>query len=206
MLHVALTGNVASGKSTVAGLFRAWGATVIDADELVRESQRPGTETLARIVARFGPDVVTGDGELDRAALRAQVFADPAARADLEAIVHPAVWRRRAALIAEARARGDEVVVSDIPLLFETAARGLFRLGSVDAIVLVDAPAAVRRRRLVDARGIDPAEADRIIEAQLPAEEKRDRSTWIIENDADLATLEHRTRAVWDAMVERARA
>jgi dephospho-CoA kinase len=126
MLHVALTGNVASGKSTVAGLFREWGATVIDADELVRESQQPGTDTFRRIVARFGRDVVTPAGDLDRGALRARVFSDHAARADLEAIVHPAVWRRRAAMLSEARGRGDRIVVSDIPLLFETAARGLF--------------------------------------------------------------------------------
>lgn len=204
MLHVALTGNVASGKTSVAELFRRWGATIIDADELVREAQRPGTPTLEAIVARFGPAVLTPAGELDRGALRARVFADPAARSDLEAIVHPAVWRRRAALLAEARARGDAVVVSDIPLLFETIDAGTFPLESVDAIVLVDAPAATRRERMVASRGLAAAEADRMIAAQMPAEEKRGRSTWIVENDADRATLERRARAVWDALRARA--
>lgn len=203
MLHVALTGNVASGKSTVARLFRDWGATIIDADRLVREAQAPGTDTLARIVERFGPDVVTRTGELDRVALRERVFGDAAARRDLEAIVHPAVWRRREELLEEARARGDRVVVSDIPLLFEVADAGRFALDSLDAIVLVDSPAPVRRDRLVSLRGIDGAEADRMIAAQLPSERKRHRSTWVIDNDADLPALERRARAVWDALVAR---
>ena len=204
MLHVALTGNVASGKSTVARLFREWGATVIDADRLVREAQEPGTPTFARIVERFGPAVVTAAGQLDRAALRARVFRDPVARGDLEAIVHPAVWRRRAALLDEARARGDRIVVSDIPLLFEVAAQGRFPLNSLDAIVLVDAPAEVREARLVSLRGIDPADARRMIAAQMPSDAKRDRSTWVIDNDGDLALLERRARAVWDELAAQA--
>ena len=204
MLHVGLTGNVASGKSTVARLFRDWGATIIDADELVREAQQPGTETLAAIVDRFGPDVVTDSGELDRRALRDRVFGDPAARAALEAIVHPAVWRRRDALLAEARNRGDAIVVSDIPLLFEVAAQGRFPLDSLDAIVLVDAPAHVRRDRLVSLRGVEPAAADGMIAAGMPSELKRERSTYVIENDGSLADLTRRARRVWDALAARA--
>jgi dephospho-CoA kinase len=200
MFHVALTGNVASGKSTVARLFRDWGATVIDADRLVRDAQRPGTATFARIVERFGPDVVNAAGELDRGALRARVFRDPVARTDLEAIVHPAVWRARAMLLQEARARGDRIVVSDIPLLFEVADQGAFPLDSLDAIVLVAAPADTREARLVTFRGIDPAEARRMIAAQMPSEAKRDRSTYVIDNDGDLALLERRARAVWDQL------
>lgn len=200
MLHVALTGNVASGKSTVAGLFREWGATIIDADRLVREAQQPGSETLAAIVERFGAGVMTPGGELDREALRELVFRDPAARRDLEAIVHPAVWRRRDALLDEARRRGDRLVVSDIPLLFEVADAGRFPLESLDAIVLVDAPADLRRARLVSLRGIDPAAAERMIAAQMPGELKRPRSTWVIDNDADLPTLARRARAVWDEL------
>lgn len=204
MLHVGLTGNVASGKSTVAALFRGWGATIIDADQLVREAQEPGTDTLASIVERFGPEMVTSGGELDRAALRERVFNDPGARRDLEAIVHPAVWRRRDALLEAARARGDSVVVSDIPLLFEVADAGRFPLESLDAIVLVDAPADVRRDRLVSLRGIDGAEADRMIAAQMPTDRKRHRSTWVIDNDADLPALEQRARVVWNALLARA--
>src|SRR5713101_3827428 len=107
-LNVALTGNIAAGKSAVIELFRSWGATIIDADQLVREAEAPGTDVLTAIVRRFGSDVLAPDGGLDRAALTA-----------LNAIVHPTVQRRREELLAEARARGDAVVINDIPLLFE---------------------------------------------------------------------------------------
>jgi dephospho-CoA kinase len=201
MRSIALTGNVAAGKTRVAELFRQWGATMIDADQLVREVQAPGTPEFAAIVARFGPGAVDLDGTLDRAALRSLVFADPAARQALEAIVHPAVARRRAALLEAARARGDPVVVSEIPLLFETMDPARF-----DAVVLVDAPESVRHDRLVRERGLDSQEARRVMAAQWPAERKRawrdpaGRGALVIENDGDLATLERRARAVWDAL------
>src|SRR5690349_13521978 len=121
MLNVALTGNIAAGKSTVADLFRAWGAVVIDSDELVRVEQAPGSPVLAAIAARFGADVLLADGSLDRARLRGKVMGNPDALAALNAIVHPEVFRRRAALVQEAAARGERMVVSDIPLLFEVA-------------------------------------------------------------------------------------
>ena len=195
MLNVALTGNVASGKSAVAALFAAWGATVIDADAIVHELQRPGTGVYDAILGRFGPRVVGPRGLLDRDALRARVLADPDARRDLEAIVHPAVARRREELMADARRRGVQVVVSDIPLLFEALDPAAF-----DAVVLVDAPEAERRRRLVVERGLDPAEAERLMAAQLPSAAKRARSTWVIENDGTLADLERRARGVWEAL------
>ena len=195
MIHVALTGNVAAGKSTVAELFRRWGATVIDADRLVRESQEPGSPVLEAIVRRFGGGVLQADGHLDRARLRALILADEAARRDLEALVHPEVQRRQAALVDAARRRGDAVVVSDIPLLFEAGDPGAY-----DAVVLVDAPDAVRRRRLVTLRGLPDDEAARLIATQLPAADKRRRSTHVIDNDGDPAALEARARAVWTAL------
>src|SRR3989442_1116282 len=106
MLNVALTGNIAAGKSTVVGFFRRWGATIIDADELAREAEAPGSEVLATIVRRFGADVLGADGALDRAALRSKVMGDDGALADLNAIVHPAVQRRRRDLQREAQRRG----------------------------------------------------------------------------------------------------
>lgn len=199
MLNVGLTGNIAAGKSSVAELFRGWGATVIDADQLVREAQAPGGPVLRAIVARFGGGVLRPDGALDRAALRALVMADSAALADLNRMVHPEVHRLRAERLAAARERGDRIVVSDIPLLFEAADPAEF-----DAIVLVDAPEAVRRARLMAARGLPAGEADRMIAAQLPSRDKRARSQYVIDNTGDRADLERAARAVWQALLARA--
>jgi dephospho-CoA kinase len=199
MLNVALTGNIAAGKSAVAELFRAWGATLIDADRLAREAQAPGTPGLRAIAERLGPDLVGADGALDRAALRRRVMADPAALAELNRIIHPEVLRRRRALEAEARRRGDRIVVSDIPLLFEVADPAAF-----DVVVLVDAPEPVRRARLIMERGLSALEADRMLAAQAPSGPKRERSTFVIDNDGDLATLEERAREVWTALLARA--
>src|SRR5438093_1728031 len=189
MLNVALTGNIAAGKSSVVELFRGWGATVIDADELARQAQAPGGEVLAAIVRRFGADVLAPDGALDRAALRAKVMGDQAALDALNQIVHPAVRRRRDELLREARARGDVLVVNDIPLLFEVLDPAQF-----DAIVLVDAATTVRRTRLRALRGLGSEEVDRMIAAQMPAERKRARSQFVLENDGSLADLEQKAR------------
>ncbi|MFL5495494.1 MAG: dephospho-CoA kinase [Gemmatimonadales bacterium] len=199
MLNVALTGNIAAGKSTVAELFRDWGAVLIDADRLVRDAEAPGSPVLHLIAARFGSDLIGPAGQLDRAALRRRVMGDPAARADLERIVHPDVSRRRSALLAEARARGARIVVSDIPLLFEALDPLAF-----DAVVLVDAPIPVRRARLLAERGLPEEDADRMLAAQMPSAEKRARSTYIIDNDADRATLERRAAEVWQALLAHA--
>ena len=199
MLSVALTGNIGAGKSTVAELFKRWGATVIDADQLVREAQAPGQPVLAKIAARFGKELLQSDGTLDRAALRARVLADARALADLNRIVHPEVHRRRQELLGKARARGDRIVVSDIPLLFESADPAEF-----DAIVLVEAPEAVRRARLLATRTLPAEEADRLIAVQLSSTPKRARSDYLIENDGDLPALERAASAVWDALVARA--
>ena len=199
MLNVALTGNIAAGKSAVADLFRRWGAAVLDADAMVREVQAPGGPVMRRIAERFGDAVVRPDGSLDRAALRRIVMADADARAELERIVHPAVYARRAELAAEAEARGARIAVSDIPLLFESGDPQAF-----DAVVLVDAAEAVRLRRLVEQRGLTEAEARDLIRAQLPASAKRARSDFVIENDGDLAALERAASEVWRALVARA--
>ena len=199
MLNIALTGNIASGKSTVSELFRRWGATIVDADRLVREAQAPGSAVLRGIVDRFGLEVLRSDGTLDRPALRAVILADPAARADLNALVHPEVHRLRRQRVAEASSRGDRIVVNDIPLLFEASDPTEF-----DAIVLVDAPEAVRHSRLVGARGLAPDEVDRMMGIQQPSVGKRARSDYVIDNDGDYATLERRAREVWDALSARA--
>jgi dephospho-CoA kinase len=199
MLHVALTGNVAAGKSTVAGLFRRWGAFVTDADAIVRDLQRPGTPVFDAIVARFGAGVVAPDGTLDRAALRRAALATPETLAALNAIVHPAVRERRGTLVADAARSGARIAVHDIPLLFEAADPDTF-----DAVILVDAPEALRRERLVRGRGLDPGEADRLIAAQMPARAKRARSDFVIDNAGSVEALEAAARTVWEALSERA--
>jgi dephospho-CoA kinase len=198
MLNVALTGNIAAGKSEVVRRFAEWGATVIDADQLAREAQAPGTEVLRGIVQRFGKEVLNADGSLDRAALRGLVMADEGALSALNGIVHPAVRRRRDELLAEAKARGDRVVLSDIPLLFEAADPSQF-----DVVVLVDAPEALRRERLIAHRGLSPEEADRMIRAQIPSEVKRARADLVIDNTGTLEALDQGARAAWEELLRR---
>jgi dephospho-CoA kinase len=192
MLSLALTGNIASGKSSVAGLLAARGATIIDADQLARDAVAPGTAGLEAIISHFGAEVLAPDGSLDRAVLREIVFRDPAAREALNAIVHPEVGRLREAALAAARSRGDRLVISDIPLLFEVGLEGAF-----DGVILVDAPEAVRLARLLRDRGLGEAEAQAMIDAQWPSSSKRAGSRWIVENDGDRATLERRVGALW---------
>lgn len=198
MLNVGLTGNIAAGKSTVVDLFRGWGATIIDADQLAREAQAPGTDVLAAIARRFGTDVLLPDGALDRAALRGKVMGDDAALSALNAIVHPAVQRRRAQLLEDAKSKGVRIVINDIPLLFEALDPASF-----DAVVLVDAPAAVRRARLRLLRGLTNAEADAMIAAQMPSERKRSRAQYVIDNDGSREALEAKAREVFDALATR---
>ncbi|HEX6926057.1 MAG TPA: dephospho-CoA kinase [Longimicrobiaceae bacterium] len=199
MLKVGLTGNIAAGKSTVVDVWRELGARVVDADELARRAVEPGSPGLRRIVERWGTGVLNAAGELDRAAMRARVFSDPAARSELESIIHPFVAAARDAEFAAAEREGDPVVVADIPLLFEVGREKEF-----DLVVLVDAPEAVRRERLVRDRGLDPVEADRMIAAQMPATEKRPRADIIIDNAGSLEALRNRAREAWSEILRRA--
>jgi dephospho-CoA kinase len=195
MLLIGLTGNIASGKSTVARMLSARGATIIDADALARDAVAVGSAGHRAIVERWGDDVLTPDGGLDRAALRQLVFQEPAELEALNAIVHPEVSRLREELVSEARERGDQMLVCDIPLLFE---RRL--VDDFDRIVLVDAPRPLRLERLMRDRGLSHTEAVNMIAAQMPAELKRARADFVIMNDGDLATLEERVVAVWRAL------
>jgi len=197
VLSVALTGNVAAGKTTVARWWREWGGTVIEADTLVREVQAPGSPVLTAIQERFGDAMVRDDGALDRAALRRVVFRDAEARAALNAIVHPAVQARRGTLLADAAARGARLVVSDIPLLFEVLDPSQF-----DVVVLVDAPEDVRRARLISDRGLLPEEADRLMAAQDPSGPKRARSDIVIDNVGSLDTLRTAAAEAWGRLLD----
>lgn len=201
MLLVGLTGNIGSGKSTVAQMFSERGATVIDADVLARRAVEVGTAAYGKIVARWGAAVLAPDGHLDRAALRRIVFADHDQLEELNQIVHPEVERLRLRLIEQARARGDRIVICDIPLLFERHMTDRF-----DRIVLVDASRAVRLERLVKDRELRETEAMDMIAAQMPAELKRARADFIIENDGTFAQLERRVQDVWAALARQAQA
>jgi dephospho-CoA kinase len=201
MIVVGLTGNIASGKSTVARRLAERGVPVIDADVLAREVVAPGEPALARIVERFGREVLASDGSLDRPALRRRVFADDRARADLDAIVHPEVARRRRDALDAARARGERIVVCDVPLLFEAGLADTF-----DLVVLVDAPEAQRLTRLMRLRGLPEHEARAMLRAQASAAAKRWQADYVIENDGPLAELERRVDKVWNAIERRAAA
>lgn len=199
MLLVGLTGNIASGKSTVARLLSERGATIIDADVLARRAVEMGTPAYAQIVKRWGTEVLSPDGVLDRAALRRRVFKDQEQLEALNGIIHPEVARLRERLVAEARRRGDRVVVCDIPLLFEKRMAEEF-----DRIVLVDAPRPLRLERLVRDRGLRETEAMDMIAAQMPAELKRARADFVVDNVETLGALERRVDEVWRSLFDEA--
>jgi dephospho-CoA kinase len=195
MILIGLTGNIASGKSEVARMLAERGATLIDADVLAREAVEPDTQALRDIVKRWGKDVLKSDGSLDRGALRQIVFADQNELDALNRIVHPGVTRLRDREIAKARERGDQLVVCVIPLLFE---RNLVE--EFDAIVLVDAPRLLRLERLVRTRGLDETDAMNMIVSQMPAELKRARADYVIENNGSLEDLERDVDVLWSSL------
>jgi dephospho-CoA kinase len=197
MLLVGVTGNIASGKSTVAQMLSERGATIIDADVLARRAVERGTVAYERIIERWGDRVLASNGDLDRAALRGIVFSDPDELERLNAIVHPEVERMRDRLVAEAQERGDRIVVCDIPLLFERHLSENF-----DRIILVDAPRPLRLARLVEDRGLREREAMEMITAQMPAELKRARADIVIDNDGSLAKLERDVEAAWATLLQ----
>lgn len=195
MIYVGLTGNIASGKSQVSRMLAARGAVIVDADILAREAVEPGSPGYERVVARWGKDVLTPDGTIDRAKLRHLVFGDRDELEALNAIVHPGIARLRRARIAEGRASGATMLVYVAPLLFE---RHIAR--EFDAIILVDAPRAVRLQRLVDQRGIPMDDAVNMIASQMPAELKRAQTDFVIENDGTLEELERQVDDVWNRL------
>jgi dephospho-CoA kinase len=196
-VRVGLTGGIGAGKSSVASVFRERGALIVDADALAREALAPGSAG-ARAVAAAWPQVVDAGGAVDRAALAALVFGDPAVRERLNAIVHPEVRARAEAIERDAPA--GTIVVHDVPLLFEGE---YWR--SCEVTVLVVAPVEARIARTVARGGIAAAQVHDRMRAQIDPDEARRRATFVIENDADLATLRARTNEVFDRILERVR-
>jgi dephospho-CoA kinase len=189
---IGLTGGIGSGKSAAAAFLRKLGVTVIDADEGTRAVQAPGSEGLHRLVEAFGPEMLTTEGALDRAALGAVVFADASARQRLNAIVHPLVREWMAERVREAAERGYEVVVLDIPLLFET--RGTEGL---DAVILVYSPEELQLKRLVEQRGMDEGAARERIAAQMPIDDKRRLASHVVVNTGTLEDLRSEVERTW---------
>lgn len=189
-MRVGLTGGVGSGKSTVAAELSELGAVVIDADQLAREVVARGTPGLAAVVAEFGEQLLTPEGDLDRPAMGALVFGDDERRRALEAIVHPLVFERYAEL--EGATGPDDVVVHDIPLLVESG-----RADEFEAVLVVDVPDEVRIERMVRDRGWTREDAESRIAAQAGREERLAVATHVIDNAATREELRERVRAVW---------
>lgn len=194
---IALTGGIASGKSTIARRLAEHGAVVVDADAIVREVQRPGSPVLEDIAAQFGADVLTADGELDRQKLASLVFGDEAAVRRLNAIVHPAVRAESARRFAAALARDPEaVVVYDVPLLLEARAEDPWEL-----VVVAHAPAVQRRERLIELRGMTPGDADARIASQVDDDRRLCIADVVIDTSGDIADTISQTDALWDRLV-----
>lgn len=198
MQRIGLTGGIASGKSVAAARLAELGAVVIDHDDLAREAVRPGSTGLESVVDEFGPGVLAADGSLDRAALGRIVFADPAARERLNGLVHPVIRRLAAEReAAAAAAHAGAVVVHDIPLLVETGQAGAFHL-----VVVVDAPADLRVRRLVEQRGLDPEEARRRVAAQAGDAERLAAADRVLDGSGTVAALREQVDALWARIEE----
>ncbi|MBN9177093.1 MAG: dephospho-CoA kinase [Microbacterium sp.] len=193
MTLIALTGGIASGKSTIARRLAEHGAVIVDADALVREVQRPGSPVVTAIADAFGSDVVTRDGALDRAALGARVFGDPEALGRLNAIVHPAVRAESARRFAAAAAADPAaVVVYDVPLLVEARVDDPW-----DLIVVADAPAELRARRLVELRGLNADEASARIASQVDDDTRRAIADVVIDTSGSVDATLAQTDALW---------
>lgn len=195
-VRVALTGGVASGKTTVSAMLAELGAVVIDADLLAREVVAPGTDGLAEVVAAFGPDVLTDTGELDRPALGAIVFADEDRRRTLEAIIHPRVRARAAEL--EAAAPAGVLIVHDIPLLVETG-----RAAEFDAVIVVDVPEETQVDRMVGLRDLTEADARARIAAQASRDQRAATATYLIDNTGSLDALRARVEEIATELTNR---
>ena len=198
MLLVGLTGGIGSGKSTVARLLEKRGAVVFDADLLAREAVEPGTPGHAAVMERFGADVLAPGGELDREALASIVFADPAARRDLEQIVHPEV-RRLFAEGSEAYRDTDRVVVFSAPLLVETGMHTAF-----EVLVVVSATVATQIERLMRQRGMSEPSIRARIDAQAPLEDKAAAADVLVDNEGSLDELESQVEQLWNDLSARA--
>jgi dephospho-CoA kinase len=188
---IGLTGGVGTGKSTVATMLRELGAVVVDADEATHAVYEPGTPGFEAVVSEFG-DYYVRDGRIDRQRLGELIFKDAASRRRLNAIVHPLVREWMAARTIEATERGAEIVVQEVPLLFENGLEPLY-----SSVVLVYVPEEVQLERLVEGRGFTPERASAVIATQVPIEEKRRRAHIVIDNSGTVEQTRAQVEQLW---------
>jgi dephospho-CoA kinase len=187
--RIGLTGGIGSGKTTVAAMLAERGAVIIDADQISREIVRPGSPALGEIVTVFGPGVLREDGTLNRGELARLAFSDKEQTKRLNAIMHPRISAESAARIAAAPA--DSIVVYDMPLLVETK-----QDAAVDHVIVVDVPVEIQRERAI-ARGLDPVDVDRRIEAQATREQRLAVADTVIDNSGDLDSTSRQVDDLW---------
>lgn len=189
---IGVTGGIGSGKSTVARMLGALGATVIDADAIAREIVEPGTDGLGALVEAFGPEILDDEGRLMRGVLAAQVFQDSGKTQQLNAIMHPRIAEVAQERIASAE---NEIVVYDMPLLFETGQQEF-----VDYVVVVDVPEEMQVDRAVHLRGLDRADVERRMQVQISRDQRIAAADFVIDNSGDLAHTEDGVRRLWQSI------
>jgi dephospho-CoA kinase len=201
VIIAGLTGGIASGKSTVSGFFADAGARIIDADEIARAVVRRGSPAYNEIIDFFGDSILLPDGEIDRKRLGDIIFNDPGKKARLDAIVHPRVYKRSQALIAQIAARTPEaVVILDIPLLLEAGMET-----GLQEVIVVYVPESLQLKRLMNRDGLDRQAAMARIHSQIPIEEKRGRASIVIDNSGSLADSRRQTLVVFSRLKQRAK-
>ncbi|MEM9516107.1 MAG: dephospho-CoA kinase [Actinomycetota bacterium] len=195
MIVVGLTGGIGAGKSTVSTMLAARGAVIVDADQIARDLQGPGSPVLAKMAERFGAHIIRDDGSLDRGAVAEIVFNDKAALDDLNGIVHPAMQAEISAQI-DAHRESDRLVVLDFPLLAENPRKGLA------ATIVVDIPVDVAVERLVEQRAMDEDDARARVNSQISRDERLATATHVLDNSGDRAALESQIDSLWAELAE----
>jgi dephospho-CoA kinase len=197
LLRVALTGGIATGKSYVRTRLTSHGIPTLDADALAREAVAPGSPGLDAVVARFGTAVLQADGSLDRRRLGTLVFADPRARADLEAIVHPRVREATTAWLDRLADRGESLAIVDIPLLYEGG-----RERDFDRVIVTSCPRSQQIARIVERDGLTPADAEARIDAQLPTDDKVRKADFVVDTGGTFGDTNRQVDRIVERLLE----